>query len=387
MQIIQAVFGTFHHFELARELNAKGHLERIYSTFPWRRLRREGVSRDKVEMFPWIHTPLTVLGKYGLKPAWLEDEFGYLNALAFDEWTARRIPECDAFIAISGAGLKTGKLVQQRGGKFICDRGSAHTRYQDRIVTEEFRRWGVNIRPNDERDNLREEEIYQQADVITVPSSFVRRSFIEMGISAEKVHTIPYGVRLENFFPVATPPSDSFEVLFVGSVSLRKGIPYLLEAFSRLKHPRKHLRVIGALHDSVKPVLSKLPQEYVEFTGAVDQQAVREAMSTSHVLVLPSIEEGLALVQGQALACGCPVIASTNAGAEDLFADEVEGFIVPIRDVDVLTQRMQQLADDPLLQKKMSEAALARVQKIGGWHEYGNMWERTLKNLPDMPLS
>jgi glycosyltransferase involved in cell wall biosynthesis len=381
MQIIQAVFGTFHHFELARELNSRGHLKKIYSTFPWKRLAREGVPREKVGMFPWLHTPLTLLGRYGCKPRWLEDELGYFNALAFDDWLAGRVLECDAFIAISGAGLKTGRLVQQRGGKFICDRGSTHTRYQDQVVSEEFRRWGVELQPNDERDNVREEAIYEQADAITVPSSFVRQTFIDMGIPGEKVKTIPYGVRLENFFPVALPPEDAFEVLFVGSVSLRKGVPYLLQAFAQIRHPRKRLRVVGALHDSVKVALSRLPLEQVELLGAVDQQRVRQLMSTSHVLVLPSIEEGLALVQGQALACGCPVIATPNAGAEDLFADGVEGFIVPVRSVDALTQRMQQLADDPLLQKEMSRAALARVQKIGGWAEYGRQWEDYLKKM------
>jgi len=65
-------------------------------------------------------------------------------------------------------------------------------------------------------------------------------------------------------------------------------------------------------------------------------------------------------VQGQALACGCPVLASTNTGGEDLFTDGVEGFIVPVRDVEALTEKMQLLADDPALQARMSEAALRR---------------------------
>lgn len=381
MQIIQAVFGTFHHFDLARELDAREHLRLIYSTFPWRRLKREAIARRKVETYPWIHTPLTVLGKYGLKPAWVEREFGYLTALMFDEWMARRIPECDAYIAIAGAGLKTGKLVQQRGGVFICDRGSTHARYQDEIVSDEFRRWSVHLQPNDIRDTLREEKIYDQADCITVPSSFARRSFIEMGIPAEKVRTIPYGVRLDSFSPQGKPPSDSFEVLFVGSVSLRKGVPYLLEAFAKLQHPRKRLRVIGAVTPDIKSVLGRLPMEHVEFAGRVDQEEVRLAMSTSHVMVLPSIEEGLALVQGQALACGCPVLATTNTGAEDLFSDGVEGFIVPIREADTLAQRLQQLADDSSLQRKMSEAALARVKHIGGWKQYGDAWETLLLRL------
>jgi alpha-maltose-1-phosphate synthase len=87
------------------------------------------------------------------------------------------------------------------------------------------------------------------------------------------------------------------------------------------------------------------------------------------------------LVQGQALACGCPVICSTNTGGEDLFTDGVEGFIVPIRDVGALTERMQQLADDPALQSRMSEAALRRVQSLGGWSDYGNQWETFLSDL------
>ena len=384
MRTVLAVFGVFHHFELGRELALRGHLERIYSTFPRRRLRREPVDLALVETFPWIHTPLTVLGRYGMLPRWLDDEAGYLNALAFDEWTARRIPACDAFVGIAGAGLKTGRLVQQRGGVYICDRGSSHARYQDRIVTEEYRRWGVDLRPNDERDTLREERQYELADAITVPSSFAARTFVEMGLPAEKVHTIPYGVRLERFSPTGEAPSDRFEVLFVGSVGLRKGVPYLLDAFARLRHPAKRLRIVGAVHEDIKAVLRTLPQEHVEFAGILDQAGVRDAMSTSHVLVLPSIEEGLALVQGQALACGCPVLASTNTGAEDLFADGVEGFIVPIRDAGALADRLQQLADDPLLQQRMRTAALARVRHLGGWSNYGDQWEMLLQRLTSL---
>jgi len=86
-------------------------------------------------------------------------------------------------------------------------------------------------------------------------------------------------------------------------------------------------------------------------------------------------------VMSQAMACGCPVIASTNTGGEDLFADGVEGFIVPIRDVDALANRMQRLMDDPDLQRRMSEAALARVRYLGGWTQYGDQWESLLQRL------
>ncbi|SDF18628.1 glycosyltransferase [Terriglobus roseus] len=380
MRIVQTVFGVFHHFDLARELHRRGHLERIYSTWPWQRIQREGLPHDKVRTFPWVHTPEFLMKRAGLLPRPVEDITGYLNALSFDEYTTRTLPDCDALIGISGSSLKAGRLLQQRGGMFFCDRGSSHQRYQEQIVSAEFRRWGVHTPVSDPRDTAREEEIYAMADGITVPSSFAARSFVEMGIPASKVHTIPYGVRLERFQPTGDPPKDRLEILFVGNVGLRKGVPYLLEAFARLRHPNKRLRIVGGMSREFPSVLERLPKEHVEFTGILPQQQVAEMMSRSHLLVLPSIEEGLALVQGQALACGCPVLATTNTGGEDLFHDEVEGFIVPIRDVDALTNRMERIAQDPALQQRLRAAGLERVKHIGGWETYGDRWETLLQN-------
>jgi glycosyltransferase involved in cell wall biosynthesis len=387
MRVSQAVFGVFHHFELARELDRRGYLDTVYSTWPWARLKREGLPHGKVQTWPWLHTPEMLLNRAGLRlPERLSDELGYQIALRFDEWTNRRIGAIgtrvpDAFIGISGAGLKTGRTVQQRGGKFVCDRGSSHQRYQANIVADEFRRWGLDPPGNDPRDTVREEAIYEAADAITVPSSFSRRSFVEQGVPAAKLHTIPYGVRLETFAKVADPSTDAFEVLFVGQVSLRKGIPYLLQAFQQLKHPAKRLRVIGAMTPEIQQLLPRLPQQDVEFLGSIPQTQLPKIMSESHVLVLPSIEDGFGLVLSQALACGCPILASTNTGGDDLITDGVEGFIVPIRDVPALADRMERLAGDPGLQHRMSEAALARVQHLGGWRHYGDLWEGLLHML------
>jgi starch synthase len=385
MRIVQAVFGVFHHFELARELERRGHLERIYSTWPWRRLKREGLPHSKIETFPWIHLPELLLARSSVDWNWATDHLGYWNALAFDRWTEKQLlrgnVECDALIAISGAGLSTGKKLQQRGGVFICDRGSTHQRYQEIIVREEFQRWGVDRAVSDERDTIREEAIYEQADAITVPSNVAARSFIEMGVPAAKITVIPYGVRLENFYPVDEPALGRFDVLFAGSVGLRKGVPYLLEAFARVRHPQKRLRIAGAVLPDLKDVLGRLPQEHVEFLGSVSQDRLRELMSASHVLVLPSIEEGFGLVQPQAMACRCPIICSANTGGGDLLTDGVEGFIVPIRDAAALAERMQELADDPARQQMMREAALRRVESVGGWSDYGDRWEQLLKRL------
>ena len=389
MQIVQAVLGAFHHFDLAHELHELGHLRKIYSTWPWARLKREGIPREFVESFILLHTPNYLLSqsRFYPRPAYLAVE--RLNLVAFDAWLARRIPACDAFIALAGVGLKTGKLVQSRGGKYICDRGSTHHRHQTDVLIAEYARWGVPNPIVQPAQTALEERIYAQADAIAVPSSRAVKSFVDLGVPAAKMFQIPYGVRLERFSRVARPPEirERFEAVFVGHVSLRKGIPYLLESFAQVQHPNKRLRVIGAMSPEVASLLSRFPQASVEFLGALAQAELPAILSASHVLILPSVEEGLALVQPQAMACGCPVLATTATGAEDLFTDGVEGFIVEDRDVAALTARMQQLIDEPGLQQRLAEAALARVRGIGGWHEYGRRWEQVLHQVTGIAAS
>jgi glycosyltransferase involved in cell wall biosynthesis len=105
--------------------------------------------------------------------------------------------------------------------------------------------------------------------------------------------------------------------------------------------------------------------------GHVPQPELKRLMSESHCLVLPSVEEGLALVQAQAMACGCPVVASNHTGSEDLLVHGEHGFITPVRDAQRLTECLQQLADDEPLRASMGRRALAHVQSAGGWRAYG----------------
>jgi glycosyltransferase involved in cell wall biosynthesis len=385
MQIVQAVFGVFHHFELAHQLHARNHLRRIYSTWPWARLKREGVPRELVHTFPLVHTADYLLRRTPIYSAALDARFNQWNSDSFDRWLRAKIEPCDALIAISGAGLTAGPKVQSRGGRFICDRGSTHQRFQDEVLAEEYRRWKVPYTAPAAHIVRREEAIYAAADAITVPSNVARRSFLAQGIAPEKVHVIPYGVRLDKFAPAEAPLADSFEVLFAGQISLRKGIPYLLEAFARVRHPGKHLTLVGSVQDDVRELLAKLPTQRVTFAGSLPQPELAARMARSHVLALASVEEGLALVQGQALACGCPVVATVATGAEDLFTDGVEGFIIPDRDTDALARRLQQLADDPALRERTSAAALERVKTLGGWDHYGDQWDKLLHAITGQP--
>lgn len=381
MQVVQAVCGTFHHFDLARELNSRGSLAHIYSSFPWIRLSREGVPRERVRTFPWIHGPWMAAHRYGIMPRRIANETAILNARLFDAWVASRIEDCDALVAISGCGLLAGRTVQKRGGRYVCDRGSSHIRFQRRILDEEYAHWGFRGERVDLRVVDREEREYAQSDAITVPSEFARRTFIEAGVDGSNLKVIPYGVRLDKFQKTGEPRSDTFEVLFAGAVSLRKGMPYLLDAFSKFKHPTKRLRLVGPVEPQMRSLFSQFSMTNVEVLGRQTQEELAKWMNASHVMVLPSIEDGFGLVMAQSMACGTPVIASDNTGGSDLFNDGVQGFLVPIRSPEAICDRLTVLADNPDLLRRMSEAALARVQNLGGWRDYGNQYASFLQEL------
>lgn len=383
IKVTLVCIGKFHLFALARELLKKGMLERIFSGYPSWKLKDEDIPAERLETFPWLQTPYMALGKWGLLgDGRFQRELAWHAHETLDRHVAKHFPDSDVLFVLSGSGLTCGREAQRRGAKYVCDRGSSHIRYQDAILREEFMRWGETFAGIDPRVIDKEEAEYETADIVTVPSTFAYRSFLEMGVPESKLRKVPYGADVRRFGKVADPAPENFDVLFVGQVAFRKGVPDLIEAFRLFKHPKKRLRIVGGMRPEMAKYLKNhnLP-DHVEFLGHVPQPELKHIMSRSHVMVLPSIEEGLALVQAQALACGCPVIGTLHTGAEDLFADGNEGFIVPIRDPRAISDRLQLLADDPYRRSAMSEAALQRVKALGGWTEYGNQMAEVLQGL------
>lgn len=374
MRVAISAIGLFHSFDLARELHGRGALEAIFTGYPRFKLRREGLPAGRVLTFPYVHALYMGLPVRRWLGSAVARAWERLAVTTLDEHVARRLPKCDVFVALSSCGLKSGREAQHRGARYVCDRGSTHIRTQDRLLREEHERWGLPFDGIDPRAIEREEAEYAQADLVTVPSTFTLESFVREGVPREKLQRLPYGVNLTRFQPTAAPAEGAFDVLFVGGMSLRKGVPYLLQAYARLHHPRKSLTFAGAVAPDLVQAMKQrgLWPDDARLLGHVPQPELARLMSSSHALVLPSVEEGLALVQAQAMACGCVVVASRHTGAEDLFTDAQEGFIVPVRDADALTARLQQLADDPALRQAMSAKARARVQHAGGWREYGD---------------
>ena len=381
MRVVLSAPGVFHHFALARELHSRGHLEQIYTTYPWARVQREELPRARVRTFPWIHPAQLAVRKCVRLSAATRNRFDAVNARTFDRYVAATLPDCDFFIGMSGSGLRSGLRARHRGATYFCDRGSTHVRYQVKVMTEEYARWGCAAEHIPATAILREEAEYEAADYILVPSELAYRSFVEMGVAEHKLRKVVLAADVKRFHPVAEPESNEFCVLYVGHISFRKGIPYLLEAFRELRHPRKRLRLIGAIDDRIKQYLRSAPLAGVCIEGSQPFESVRRAMSSAHVTVLPSVEDGFGMVLAEAMACGSAVISTLNTGGLDLYRDGEEGFIVPIRDPGAILRAMQSLADDPCMLRSMRSAASAKMRKIGGWKHYGDTVEKLLLSL------
>jgi glycosyltransferase involved in cell wall biosynthesis len=379
VRVVLSTIGTFHTFDLARQLHQRGALTAIFSGYPWFKLKDKGLPRRNVRTFPYIHAPYMLLVSHLTRSRimweWQDHEW-------FDRYVARHLQPCDVFCGHSGTALRSGVKAKSQGVRYVCDRGSSHIRFQDRILRAEYQRQGIPFPGIDPRVIACEEAEYAASDLITVPSTFVLDTFAEYGVPRQKIRMVPYGVDLKAFFPCARKNEDEFRVLFAGNISVRKGVNDLLEAFQRLFCERKRLIFAGPVSPELRSAVAQWSRNpRISVLGHVPQSRLKEVMSTCDVMVLPSVEEGLALVQAQAMACGCPVIASENTGASDLFTDGKEGFIVPIRAPDEIVERLQLLADSPDLRSRMSKAALQRVNSIGGWEQYGAAMYRIFAEL------
>jgi glycosyltransferase involved in cell wall biosynthesis len=315
--------------------------------------------------------------------SWLNEQWQYLDRISFARHVAKSIPDCDVYSGMSASSLEAGQLVKKRKGVYVCDRGSSHIRTQDDILRREYAVWGIPYRGIDPRIIRREEEEYEIADAITVPSVFAAQTYIDQGVDPSKLHVVPYGVQLERFTPVDHPEPSIFSVMFAGEVTLRKGVPYLLEAFLKIDHPNKRLTIAGHADPRFLKFLHAkgLLSSDITFVGSLSQPELNRFFSRADVLVLPSVEDGFGLVLAEAMASGCPVIASRSSGGPDLVDDGVDGFIMETSSSRELYDRLQELADDPDLRISMRAAAIEKVRSLGGWAQYGESMHQLMKKL------
>lgn len=301
----------------------------------------------------------------------------HLANVSFDRWVAAQLPRGDIFHGWNALSLRSLESAKRRGIVTVVERASAHPAAHLQLLREEYARWGVGSRFPMWNDRRMLDE-FDACDYITVPSQYARESMRAHGIPDQKLIEIPFGVDLDRFSP--HPTSHPFRVIFVGRVSIAKGVQYLLEAWRHLKWSDGELWLVGNITPDFAALRGRwaaLPRvRYIEHTGSV-----AEMYHQCDLFVFPSIQEGSALVTYEAMACGLPLIATPNSGS--VARDGRDGFIVPIRDVSALAESMQRLRDDESLRKRMGESARERAREYS-WDAYQkkllDAYQRMIKN-------
>lgn len=380
LQVVLATISRFHSFDMAAQLERYRVLAAIYTGLARRFVRTAAVAPRHIRPFPWLQTPLEAYQRLGMISGRRAEVAGWHARQALDRHVARTLPPCHVYCALSGIGLISGAVAQERGAAFVCHRSSTHIVHQDWVLRREHHGLALPYAGIDPRVIEKECAEYEAADAILVPSGFVRRSFIDQGVAPERLITIPFGVDLDSFRRCA-PRDDRFRILFVGQLSVRKGLHDLLRAVRLADLKRATLVLVGAEQPETKTLLARFPVKSVEITGPLSRAAVAEQMSRAGVFVLPSVEEGLALVMAEALACGCPVIASENTGAADLFNDGDEGIILPAGDVEGIARGLTRLYDDPALRDGMGKKGETRMRALGGWDRFGKELVKQFERL------
>jgi glycosyltransferase involved in cell wall biosynthesis len=192
---------------------------------------------------------------------------------------------------------------------------------------------------------------------------------IAHGTEPKRIFVLPYGVDTQRFRPPEAPRAadGKFRVLFVGGLTQRKGIKYLLEAAKRAAIPGLELVCVGKKTGSDAAFAPYA--DVLTHVRHVPFHEVHRLFQTADVFAYPSLHEGSAFASYEALASGLPVVCTPNTGS--VVRDGVEGFLVPPRDVDALLDRLRMLAKDPDLRARMATAARKRAEQFT-WAHYGD---------------
>lgn len=371
LRVAIATVGRFWVLDLARELASLGHDVTFWSSVTRSAARSFGLPAESHRSLLPPLLPLLALRRFGggLASEWANRQV----IVATDRMIARRLGPCDVFIGMSGVAVESARVASTRyGAKVYIERGSRHVSSQKAIL-DDLRNRGMAGETVPDWVVDRELAGYALADRVVVPSMHVEQSFIELGFPADKLFRNPYGVDLSMFAPTPAPPEEQPTLLFVGAWSYRKGVDVLVNAWRQLEGVR--LLHVGAVVDAPLP-------DGPGFThvDAVPQSRLRDYYAQAHVFVLASREEGLALVQAQALACGVPLVCTDRTGGEDLqhmLDDPGWVTVIPSDDADALAAAIR-----GMLPKALGLTGERRILGAArdhlGWQAYGARYAQEL---------
>lgn len=383
MQIIYTAPGRGHHYIYAEAFYQADTLAAFVSGFSRFSPRANNINvGDKLARVDFLQNIYLTALRYHL-PKRISDELAYRAKIQQDKACGRFIDRANVFLFYNGSGLHTLSKAKSKGLVTIVEAVNSHVEYQEAILRNEYRELGLPWIPFHKNEKKRRMLEYEKADYILLPSEFVKNSFLSMGFPDNKLLKVPYG--FNSFNPSDKQlgsEKDMFTVLYVGSISVRKGLKYLVEAFQKLSISNKKLIITGAV-SYPNGLESVSMSSNIIFTGVLKGKDLQNVYSSADVFCLPSIEEGLALVLGEALSFGLPIIATQNTGASDIFTDGEEGFIVPIKSSEAIQEKLELLVNDSRLSADMRVKAQKKASLLQGWKETQQNLVKTICELSE----
>ncbi len=366
---IVSQIGARQHYAPARAMHVRGRLERLYTDIWGGARRHPAIPRDHVTAF----NAGAMVRLLWSRRRRTHSAASYLDFIATGQWFGRRVagdlqkrqldPASHAALLFSTGALETAQLLKSRGVPCLVDQIDPG-RVEEDIVLAECQKWPgwqptpVRI-PDAYHARLGSE--WATADGVLVNSQWTKHALVQQGVAADKIAVVPiaYGS------PVAASPrplrKDSpLHVLWLGQVILRKGIPYLFEAAKQLQGQNVRFTVAGWVGIS-ETALASTPSN-VQVVGPVPRDRTGRLYRDADVFVLPTLSDGFAITQLEAMSHGLPVIATDRCG--EVVTDGVDGLVIPPADATALANAIATLAHDRDRLAAMSTAALAKATQF-----------------------
>ena len=255
-----------------------------------------------------------------------------------------RLLPLNQVLCFSGCALRTFTMAKRFGAKALhLESPTAHISHCDRQLKKAYaanpleRCW---LGPSLKAKMLAE---YQIADVIWVNSEYSRQTFLDHGFPTSKL--VRRYLTVDRRFqpkPVNTLTHEGFTIVYVGSVSVSKGVPVLLAAFQKIKNPKARLVLIGGTGSrGMKQYIAKV----IGSDGRISMQPGDPLpyFKDANVLVHPSWSDGFGLAPMEAMAAGIPVIVTQDTGMKEYVTEGLNGWVVPTGDIEALKDRFELL--------------------------------------------
>lgn len=333
--VVLAYAGVHQIFQLALAAHELGELERLCCSIvdgpgKWgRRLRRwvpsgtvqplgsDAIPSDRIAEFPWPLLANRIGGK--LIPA-RRSEHLHSNAW-FDRRAARWLRTSTAKVFVGGetCALECLRQAGRMGMKRVLDCPGVPSLALDAEARRAAETFDVKIAPSSNSPAMLERKRLEldAADVVLCCSPFQRDKLIALHPTIRRAEVFPLWTDVEFWSAVADSRAFSaagqpLQVLYAGAVSLRKGVPYLLQAVEPLA-TEISLTLVGSVSAEMESVVKRFRQH--RHLPYVPRSELRELYRTHDLLVMPTLGDSFGFVSVEAMASGMPVVVSRNAGA------------------------------------------------------------------------